>query len=47
MDFTIGEAVENGDWYADMDMDNLMAWDEELTADEVWQLYMQAGQVDI
>ena len=47
VDFTIGEAVVNGDWYADMDMDNLLAWDEELTADEVWQLYMQAGQVDI
>ena len=45
-DFGIGESVEMSIDRADMDLDNLLAWDEELTADEVWQLYMQAGQVD-
>ena len=44
--FTIGEDAEVGDGRADMDLDNLLAWDEELSADEVWQLYLQAGQVD-
>ena len=43
--FTIGEAVADNPLRADMDLDNLMAWDDELTPDEIWQLYVQAGHV--
>ena len=44
--FTIGEDADIGADRANMDLDNLLAWDEELAAAEVWQLYVQAGQVD-
>ena len=43
--FTIGEAVTEDPFRAKMDLDNFMAWDDELTADEVWQLYVQGGHV--
>ena len=45
--FTIGEAVTGNPQRADMDLDNFMAWDDQLTADEVWQLYVQAGYVPV
>ena len=43
--FMIGEAVADNPLRADMDLDNLMAWDDELTPDEIWQLYVQAGNM--
>ena len=37
--------ISHVDRSTDMELDNLLAWDGELTNDEVWRLYMQAGQV--
>ena len=45
--FKIGEKVYGDRQRAEMDLDNLMAWDNELTAEEVWQLYVQAGHVPV
>ena len=39
--FAIGDVQK----WVDMEMDNLLTWDQELTGDDVWRLYMQAGQV--
>ena len=45
--FTIGEANGGDPRHAEMDLDNFMAWDDQLTADEVWHLYVQAGYVPV
>ena len=43
--FVIGEPSSGSPHRANMTLDNLVAWDEEIHADEVWQLYVQAGQI--
>ena len=39
--FRIGDVRK----WVEMEMNNFLAWDGELTQDEIWRLYMQAGQV--
>ena len=43
--FVIGTNSLNYRRWVAMEMDNFLAWDEELTYEEVWRLYIQAGQV--
>ena len=44
-EFSLGEPSLGVKYRANMTLDHLMAWDDELTATEVWKLYVQSGQV--
>ena len=46
VNFVIGatSAGTRSNW-ANIKLDNLLAWDEELSKDEVWRLYIQNGQL--
>ena len=43
--FVIGSNSANFRRCVAMEMDNFLAWEEELTEDEAWRLYVQGGQV--
>ena len=45
LNFVIGRKSGNSRKWVAMEMDNFLAWDDELTEEEVWGLYVQAGQV--
>ena len=43
--FVIGDSAAAHEYRSNMELDHMQAWDEELSAEEVWQLYIQGGQV--
>ena len=43
--FVIGTSSVGSDRWANIELDNMLAWDEELSQEEVWRLVIQKGQV--